>query len=57
MFKVMSVKSLELDVAGHAGAHAQLPHFVAFHLQHRRRQAIEQIVQEHGPSGLPLAVP
>ncbi len=39
---------LEPDVAGHAGAHAQLLDLVALDLQDRGRQAVEQVVEEHG---------
>jgi hypothetical protein len=44
----------ELDVAGQAGAHAQLLHALVIDLQDRGRQAIEQVVQEHGAEGLAL---
>src|SRR5262249_52044893 len=39
----------QVDAPGQAGAHVQLPHGVAVHLQHGGGQAVEQVVQEHGP--------
>jgi hypothetical protein len=38
-----------VPIAGHAGAHVQLPHRLTVKLKHRSRQAIVQVIQKHRP--------
>ena len=42
----------QIQIAGQAGADAKLADLVALDFQVGGRQAIEQIIEEHGPEGL-----